>query len=209
MDSSRILGGLMILVCTLAMTAPGDAHAMGVAQSDPSEGGSWTWGNAYYVDGGFDEMRFVWRLDLDSGDMGPWGSPYVDTFWNGLWWDSIGSADTYWSLDYASPYYNIASGDLVGTGSTDWFSWELHFAGDLYHENAQAGFNVGLYRDGSWVAGGNRHIGWINGESFSYHTWISEAEFNAYPPVPEPATLTLVGLGILGVIGLRRRLKKS
>lgn len=201
------------VLLVLAMGTPSVVQALGVAESQPVAGGSWTWGNAYYSTygtGGFDQIKWVWRLDLTSGTLGPWEDPFIDTFTNGRWWNvsDPGTPDASWSLSFEYPYYCVGSGNVVGTASDDWFSYKLHFAGD-WAEDVTAGFNMAAYKGGNFVFGATRQFGFVGTEWFSDHTWIDEATFDSYPPVPEPAWLSVIGLGLLGMLEIRRRRQKA
>jgi hypothetical protein len=200
--------GLVLLA--IAMVGPAVAQGLGVTESLPIAVGSWTWGNAYWEDGGFDQIKWVWRLDLSSGELGPWESPYVDTFTNGLWWNAPdpGTPEASWSLSFEYPYYCIGSGNLVGAGENNWFSYNLHFAGN-WADDVHAGFNMAAYRNGSFVFGATRYFGFEGSVWFSEHEWIDEATFDSYPPVPEPTWLSVVGLALLGVVEIRRRRRKA
>jgi hypothetical protein len=203
---------LAIAFLVVLFAASSVAEAQLDMASLPFAGGSWTWGNAHrwYGDDdlGFNQLKWVWRLDLSTSPngMGPWESPYFDTFTTGLWWDNPIAPEPTWALDYASPYYAVASGNMAG--GPEWFSYELHFAGDLGPDR-EAGFNFGAFRNGVWVGGYTRHFGYQGSTWFSDLVYITEQEFDSYPPVPEPAWLSVVGLGLLGAYGIRRWRKNA
>ena len=206
---------LALIFLALVFATSTVAGAQLVAESLPFEGGSWTWGNAHRHYGGddlgFNQLKWVWRLDLNTGGLGPWESPFFDTFTTGWWWDSSdpGTPESSWALDIASPYYSVASGNLAG--GPDWFSYKLHFEGS-WAPFSEAGFNFGAYRDGVWVGGYTRHFGYEGPEGitwFSNLDYLTEAQFDSYPPVPEPAWLSIIGLGFFGGYVMYRRRKSA
>ncbi len=205
MATRQVLSAVLIVLAA-ALLAPTVAHGQGVMATAPIEGGSWTWGNAWWTTYGFDQIKWVWRLDLSTG-LGPWTSPYVDDFRDGLW--GTGTPDASWGVDIGTPYYMVASGDLTGIGSGNWASHYLHFDGALT-AGMQGGYNAGLYKNGQWQYGAT----WTFGVDGAGDWWwdsaqLTETAFDSYPPVPEPAWLSIIGLGLVGTMAFRRLRKRA
>ena len=51
----------------------------------------------------------------------------------------------------------------------------------------------------------DNYFAWFDGEQFNYEKWYGKGPITDLRPVPEPATILLIGTGLIGLAGCRRK----
>ena len=144
------------------------------------------------------------------------GEYTIDFTLTGFWadYDENGSADfTLPNIDFTSGPYNILSAPTP-SGTYGQLSWNV----DIY-SGGWISYDFGT--TGSYTnAGVNNDLGMVdfiysgatNGVMNADIRWDTlRVELNSTAPVPEPSTILLMGIGLLGLVGYssRKRSKKS
>lgn len=173
--------------------------------------GRMTWDNAiawatslnYY-----DSIRDVWWDDwrLPKTIDGPWK-------WGGDGTTTAGYNITTSEMGYM--YYvnlgNKAPEDKNGVSQSDWGLKNVGPFQNLYEDQDWASTEYALDPSTNWYFrfrtgaqdGGGMIYGW---KGYYYYVWA--VRDGDVAPVPEPATMLLLGSGLVGLAGLRKKLKK-
>ena len=200
-----VLLGTGILGLTAVVFAP-TASAIGELYGlTPSAGNSWTQGVLYRNFTTHDTIEF---FIVDDQGGGPWNDPPITNF----------QGSTNWASQRVNTNYALAEGDplINGSRTVGGGNWDarvdLQFDGDI-------GQTVTV--DWLFWSGGGYGVGNLVG---TIRLTVGGGQFNARgiqnfdvdgynragEPVPEPATLALFGLGLVGVSRVvRRRRHKS
>ena len=169
---------IFVMFLTVLLMFPSGAKAL-LVESVGEPYSYNSWGQGWRV-GGAEFNRLELSITNEPG-FEEAGFKYLSNF-------SIGG----WSANLLSSTHLVATGSLVDIGKL--LSFDSIFTLKPDNQRFSLGFNV--YRDHDFLG--------------SMHQWLDKKYFSPDPPsaVPEPSTFLLVGFGLMGVAGYRRKFRK-
>ena len=95
---------------------------------------------------------------------------------------------------------SIGTNSTTGAGSTGWLTWDLTLSPQMLSDQT---LSIALNEA---TSGTNIHYFWSQtGQSGSYKPYLDVQT----APVPIPGAIWLLGSGLIGIVGIRRKLKKT
>lgn len=193
MKITRLTGGLLVFIAATVFSI----NAMAAAVIDPDTGGDYYF---WWQDGLGENVEGIYEYDWDTGQV-DWSTDY------GTEWEITVAEESY--LDFVAVWDFAEIGDefmlIVDGEPVEWTYYEES-------DDTSGTYFYGEYEDLLLSAGTHTitlEITGISPDSDPYGSGGGFISFGGTYPVPEPASLILLGTGIAGLAGFRTRKKRT
>ncbi|MDA8418421.1 MAG: PEP-CTERM sorting domain-containing protein [Desulfobacteraceae bacterium] len=200
----KLLAGLAIGVMMFGMT--GMASADTIVDTGTNQAGSnWTLSNSQWLAGQFSLSQAYTITDVEGfmwGGSGSTATVALYTDGGTVPVTELFSKQFTAGTDASHDWYGASGLSWALAAGTYWASFEVR-AGDTYWGSLTGS---ALHPLGKEAYHPLNSLGWVNYDNLNLAVRISGDTGNN--PVPEPATMLLMGTGLAGLIGARRKNKK-